>query len=137
VSRVRDERGAAIVEFALVVPIFFVLVLGAASLLWLVGARSAISGAAADGARFASIAHDPLACTSTPCSSGYPTQAEVEAYVRARAGRYGIDAVTVTPPLYRNQIVTVKVERRLHNVFADVLHIGDPKFVTTAEARSE
>jgi Flp pilus assembly protein TadG len=137
VRRAGDERGSALVEFTLIIPAFLLIVIGACTVVWLTGARSSITGAARDGARFASIAHDPMACTTPPCPTGYPTQAEVEAYVRQRAGKYGVDKVTLTRPTNRNEVVTVEVERVLPNVFSNVLGIGSKNYVTIAKARAE
>jgi Flp pilus assembly protein TadG len=137
VSRRRDERGSSLVEFALVIPVFMLIVIGAASIVWLLGARSAVTGAARDGARFASIRHESAACASSPC---YPTAAEVKAYVEERAGMYGVDTVTVTPVQYRNQILEVRVTRRLPNVFnsfAGLFGLGDIDYSSTARARTE
>jgi Flp pilus assembly protein TadG len=140
--RLADERGAALVEFALIFPVFLAVVIGTMSIVWLVGARSAITGAARDGARYASIEHDPLtACATPPCPTGYPTAAEITAYVTDRAGRYGVDSVSVAPSaLSRNQVVTVTVTRTLPDVFAPfsaLIGFGDTTYTSTAKARAE
>ena len=146
-SRRRDERGSALVEFALVVPVFLMIVVAAASLVWLMGARSAVTGAARDAARFASIRHTSEAC-STPC---YPTPSEVLAYAKERAGGYGVDGVElvvngvaattdVSPVQYRNQLLEVKVTRTLPNAFssfAGLFGIDDLDYTSTARVRAE
>src|SRR5205807_2140451 len=63
-ARLREQRGAALVEFAIIFPVFFLVITGSVAMVWLVGVRSTITGAARDGARYASIQTDPLA--------GYP-----------------------------------------------------------------
>lgn len=55
-SRVRDERGAAMVEFALVLPIFLALLFGIISYGWMLSYRQSISQAAAEGARVLAVA---------------------------------------------------------------------------------
>ena len=136
-TRRRDERGSALVEFTLVVPVFLLIVIGAASLVWLIGVRSAVSGAARDGARFASIAIDPSNCGGTsPC---YPDEETVETFVRERAGDDELE-VTLTPAVHRNQEVAVKVTGQLENVFSSfgsLVGIDDMSFSSTARARTE
>lgn len=51
----RSDRGAAMVEFALVLPIFLALVFGVISFGYMLSFRQAISQAAAEGARAAAI----------------------------------------------------------------------------------
>jgi len=137
VSRRRDERGSAIVEFSLVVPVFFLVVVAAASIVWLMGARSAVSGAARDGARYASIRHESPSCPGTVC---YPTADEVKTYVQQRAAGYGVETVEVTPATYRNQVIEVKVQRHLPNAFrsfAGIFGLGEPLYTSTGRARAE
>ena len=136
-SRRNDERGSSLVEFTLVVPVFLLVVIGAASLVWLIGSRSTVSGAARDGARFASIAVDPAKCGGTsPC---YPDEATVRAFVRERAGDEDLD-VQLTPAVYRNQEVVVKVTGQLESVFSsfgELVGLDDLTFSSTARARTE
>jgi len=137
---VRDERGSALVEFALVVPVFVLVLIGSMSIVWLVGARSAVTGAARDGARFASIQHDPLACEDPPCPTGYPTADEVRDYVEQRVGIFGVDSVTVSDATYRNEVITVTARRTLPNVFrafGALLGFEDVVYTTTVRVRAE
>jgi len=137
VTRRSDERGSALVEFALVVPVFLLLVMGAASLVWLIGARSAVTGAARDGARFASIAVDPSNCGGvSPC---YPDEETVTAFVRDRAGDEDLE-VTLVPATFRNEELSVKVTGTLRNVFSTfsgLTGLGDFTYSSTARARTE
>ena len=87
IRRVRDENGSALVEFAFVFPVLLLVVMGSLSLLWMLTARSALSGAARDGARFASIRHD-FVCDTSPCDTDWPSQDEVKAYVKDNLARY-------------------------------------------------
>lgn len=57
----RHDHGAAIVEFALLVPLFLMLLFGIISYGWMLSFRQAISQAAAEGARAAAIVSDPSA----------------------------------------------------------------------------
>lgn len=137
----RDQRGASLVEFALVLPLFLLVVGAILSLLWLLTARSAITGAARDAARYASIRHDPLTCEPDPCGNDWPTETEVATYANQRAGRWsdGIH-VTVIRATEPNAPVSVTIEKDLPvlfkamgNVFgADSLH-----YTSTGKARSE
>ncbi|RLV56527.1 hypothetical protein D9V41_05480 [Aeromicrobium phragmitis] len=54
----RRDRGAAVVEFALLVPVFLVLLFGIISYGWMLSFRQAVSQAAAEGARAAAIVAD-------------------------------------------------------------------------------
>jgi uncharacterized protein (UPF0333 family) len=54
--RRRDDRGAAALEFALVVPLLMVLVFGGISFGYMLSFRQAISQSAAEGARAAAVA---------------------------------------------------------------------------------
>jgi Flp pilus assembly protein TadG len=56
----RRESGAAIVEFALVVPILMLVVFGAIDLSRAFYARSVLRGAVQDGARLAAVLEDPV-----------------------------------------------------------------------------
>jgi len=126
IARLREQRGATLVEFALVFPVFFLVITGSVAMVWLVGVRSTITGAARDGARYASIQTDPLA--------GYPTQPQVAAFVTNRANNVGVDSVTVTPSNpTRNQIIKVTVTRHLPSLFG----IFNVTYSSTAEARAE
>ena len=136
IARLREERGAALVEFAIVFPVFFAVMAGSIAMIWVVGVRSAVTGAARDGARYAAIEHDPLTCTAAPCyPTTWPSAAEVKSYVASRAGSFGVDTVDVTPagPYYRNQVIKVKVTRRIPSLFG----LFDITYSSTAESRAE
>jgi Flp pilus assembly protein TadG len=62
-SRVRDERGAAAVEFALVAPLLIMLVMGVVSYGYMLSFRQALSQGAAEGARAAAVSPYPTAAT--------------------------------------------------------------------------
>lgn len=142
-ERFRSDTGSALVEFSLVLPAFMLVLIGSLSLVWLLGARSAVSGAARDGARYASIQHDWMDCpASGPCDTSYPSPAEVASYVEQRAGIYGVDAVTVTPTAQpdRNQVITVTATRQLPSIFgavASLFGVNDIMYTSTAVARAE
>jgi Flp pilus assembly protein TadG len=59
--RVREDRGAAAVEFALVVPLLLVLVFGIVSFGFMLSFRQALSQAASEGARAAAVQLDTTA----------------------------------------------------------------------------
>lgn len=144
--RLRNDEGNALVEFVLVLPVFMAVFIGSLTLVWLLAARSAVTGATRDGARYASIQHDWMDCPSSgPCDTGYPSASEVQDYVRQRAGGIGGGqdlTVTVDPtgqPL-RNQVITVTASRTLPNVIGAVsslFGIHDIKYTSTAVARAE
>jgi len=119
----RDEKGTAVLEFALVFPLVFFVLLASLSLLWTLSVRSTLSGAARDGARFASIRQGPM--------EDYPTEAEVEAYVRDRVGDFDVDEVVVVRPSQPNATLSVTVRRELPFFMDDLV------FESEAKARAE
>ena len=141
----RNDEGSAIVEFVLVLPAFLLVVFGSLGMVYLLGARSAITGAARDGARYASIQHDWMACpASGPCDTSYPAANEVQSYVRDRAGIFGGSqlGVTVSPTAQpdRNQLITVTATRNLPNLFgavASLFGVHEISYTSTAVARAE
>ena len=135
-----DQRGSALLEFALLLPVFLLIVLGSLSALWVLTARSALSGAAKDGARYASIRHDPLECEAAPCPVGYPTEAEVAEYVQQRAGRFDVGTVTLVRPTQSNEPLTVTVQGDLPVILRDVAAIfgsDSIEYTSIAKVRAE
>jgi len=74
-KRQRAARGQALVEFALIIPVFILLMVGIFDLGHVVWANNALSNSAREGARFA-IVHG--GSESTPCPVG-PAPASDEA----------------------------------------------------------
>ena len=143
-ARVRDDEGSSLVEFVLVLPVFMLVVLGSLTLLWVVCARSAVTGAARDGARYASIRHDWMDCpASGACDTNYPSPTEVATYTQDRAGVFGSGmTVTVSPSSipYRNEVITVTATRDLPNIFGTIASLFGVDHITyssSAVARSE
>ncbi|MGI8686404.1 MAG: TadE/TadG family type IV pilus assembly protein [Acidimicrobiales bacterium] len=68
--RVRDERGAALVEFALIFPIFMMIVLGMFSGGTAYDQKSAMSSATREGARYAATL--PLSAVKNDCTPADP-----------------------------------------------------------------
>ena len=60
-----DDRGAAAVEFALIVPLLLLLVLGIAEFGRAYNIQTTISGAAREGARAMALQNDPAAARAT------------------------------------------------------------------------
>ena len=143
-KRLSNDKGSALVEFAIVLPVFLLVVIGSITFVWLLGARSAVTGAARDGARYASIQHDWLNCSLLePCDMSYPDQSEVQSFVRDRAGVFGSDIqVEMTPTSQpdRNEVITVTASRELPNIFgsfASLFGVDEITYTTTAVARAE
>lgn len=55
-ARARDESGAAVVEFALILPVILALVFGIISYAYMLSYRQAVTQAAVEGARSAAVA---------------------------------------------------------------------------------
>ena len=136
-TRMRNERGSALVEFALVLPMLLMVVFGSLALVWMLTARSALTGAARDGARFASIRHDPI-CDQPTCPTDWPTQDEVAQFVQKRAGGFQVDEVELTRPTQSNEEVVVTVHGHLPTLFQPIgALLGDREYVTAGKARAE
>ncbi len=71
-TRLRGERGASAVEFALIVPLLLVLVLGIAEFGHAFQVQGTLSAAAREGARVMALQNDPAA-TRTAVRSAAPT----------------------------------------------------------------
>lgn len=80
----RDQGGQALAEFALVLPVLLILVIGIIEFGRAWNARQVITDAAREGARLAVVA-DPTV-----------DQATVDTRIRAALGRAGLDAQTAT-----------------------------------------
>lgn len=80
----RDQGGQALAEFALVLPVLLILVIGIIEFGRAWNARQVITDAAREGARLAVVA-DPTV-----------DQATVDTRIRAALGRAGLDAATAT-----------------------------------------
>ena len=77
-KRLHNDEGSALVEFVLMLPVFLIVIASSFTFIWMLAARSAVTGAARDGARYASIQHDWMDCApSGPCNTSYPSPTEV------------------------------------------------------------
>jgi Flp pilus assembly protein TadG len=87
-SRRPGERGAALIEFVLVAPLFLLLMLGAIDWGWYFVVRETLVNATREGARAASVQDDP------------PTQSQAAAIaaVRAYLTNVGVSAMPVQSP---------------------------------------
>ncbi len=117
--RQRDERGAEMVEFALVVVLLIALLYGIISYGLILAAQSTITQAAADGARAGIVQSSTSPCTSgtTPCAiTTAQTQAATDVGWMDK-GTCGTASTTITcvateaacPSNANNQCLTVKV----------------------------
>lgn len=84
VKRCRNEEGAAVLEFALVLPILMILVFGIVDFARAFYAISTLVSAVREGARYAAVLEQPLASTS---------QQQIRDRVRATARPFGGDPV--------------------------------------------
>jgi Flp pilus assembly protein TadG len=98
--RMKSERGAAIVEFALVVPILFALVFGIAEFGYAFFVKSTISGAAREGVREMALANPP---------GNGPAKAIAAVHAAAPGYTVNINTGALCPPTGAGQAtVTVK-----------------------------
>lgn len=81
-GRVRARRGQSLVEFALVAPVFLLMLFGLVDMGRLVHANSALSQAAREGARVAAVQAYWIGETGTDCGPGGPTCPANEAAFR-------------------------------------------------------
>jgi len=117
VRRLRGERGAAVVEFALVVPVLILLVLGIVEYGKAVNAQATLSSAAREAARTMALTNNvaqartaaqnadgsldlaagAIAVTPSSCTGASPTQMVTvtityhQTFVSGVAGRVGLD----------------------------------------------
>jgi Flp pilus assembly protein TadG len=96
-SRLPAPRGAALIEFALVAPLFLVIMLGAIDWGWYFVLRETLVNATREGARVASVQDDP------------PTQSEAAAVaaVQGYLSVIGVRAVPVRSPEVEFSTITV------------------------------
>lgn len=87
----RGQRGAAAVEFALIMPLLLILVFGIISYGYMLSFRQAISQGAAEGARAAAVAQDPADQTT-----------DAIAALNEALDSYGVSCSGATGPLTRN-----------------------------------
>jgi len=98
-NRRREERGAAALEFALILVPLMVLVLGIINFGWMLAFRQAMSQAAAEGARAAAV--------QVPGTPDADRQAAAEAAVNdALTDAYGVDCNAATCTIQPNQPCT-------------------------------
>lgn len=93
--RARDQRGAAAVEFALVLPLLLVVTLALVQVGLLVRDRLLVEAAARAGARTAAVDSDPAAIEAAVARSAPDLDAGALTVTVARAGTQG-DPVAVT-----------------------------------------
>jgi Flp pilus assembly protein TadG len=89
VRRLRSERGAAALEFALVFPVAAFLIFGLLYCLLGVAAQVSLVHAASRGVRYASIATDPLAGV-------YPSTSAVAAHIAADTPFFSASSCTTS-----------------------------------------
>jgi Flp pilus assembly protein TadG len=102
----RSERGAALVEFAIVLPVLLLLVFGIIDLGRLLYTYNNLTSAVREGARLAAVQSNP-----TTAAAVSAVQARVQQYAVAFGGNAGAPTVTVTPDVAfpNTQFVTVAI----------------------------
>lgn len=102
ISRLRDDRGAAAVEFALVLPVLISLLLGIMEFGNIYNAQITLTAAAREGARTMAIKNDPVAARNAVRGAltlnPAPTDAQISVTPTTCANGL-TDTVTVTYPL--------------------------------------
>jgi len=96
----RDERGAELVEFSLVAPIFFLVMIAALALTWLAFLKTATAQAAKEAARYASVSVPcPASGSGAWCTIGkrtFPDAAAVATRVNSRVPLFNFGASDFT-----------------------------------------
>ena len=105
----RDARGAAAVEFALVLPILVLLVFGIISYGYMLSFRQGISQAAAEGARAAAVTPD-----------GTPDTEKVRSAINSALDSYGVTCGAMTS----GTVATGTLKRNDANVGVCGLYVG-------------
>ncbi len=119
-----NERGQALVEFALVVPILLVLALAVAQLSELSVARLALTHAAAEGARTGALTNDDRLVRSSIAAAAAPLDAhKVEVEIDPPEAQRGTDP--------RGTLLVVRLRYAVGTPFA---FIGLPPLVVRGDA---
>lgn len=104
----KDENGQSLVEFALVVPVLLLFLLGIVEFGWLFNAKISLTSAAREGARVAAVSN-----------INHQAKAE-EAVESALSGTSGVDVISVG---YESEIDTLN---NIRNVIIEVNGQVDP-----------
>ena len=92
----RDERGAEMIEFSLIAPVFFLAVIAALALTWLAFLKTATAQAAKEAARYASVSLPcPTSGSGAWCTSGkrsFPDATAVATRVNSRVPLFSFAA---------------------------------------------
>lgn len=120
----RAERGQALVEFALVLPLLLVLALGIAELSQLGVARLALAHAAAEGARAVALTNDDRLARASVAAAAAPLDPG-----RVEVAIVPSDAERGTDP--RGTLVSVRLR---YAVAAPLSFVGLPPLIVRGEA---
>jgi Flp pilus assembly protein TadG len=83
----KDERGNALIEFALIAPVFIGFIIAISQLGLLFFANAGLANAVGEGARLATI---------------FPRPTDAQIIARIANGRYGLDPARITGPTIQN-----------------------------------
>jgi len=120
----RGERGQALVEFALVLPVLLVIALAIAELSELGIARLALEHAAAEGARTAALTNDDRLVRASVSAAVAPLDGgQVDVVIEPSEAQRGSDP--------RGTLVSVRLR---YATAAPLSFIGLPGFVVTGQA---
>jgi Flp pilus assembly protein TadG len=119
----RNERGAELFEFALVLPLLLTLLLG---IFWLGRAYDVyqtITRAAREGARFA------LAPSCSTCGNAFPNDSEVTTVINNTLSSVSLDPTKVSPAIsiQRNQVLNPS-DPSINQVQGVVVSFGYPVY---------
>lgn len=128
------ERGQSLVEFALVAPIFMIILLGTFEGARAVLAYNTLSNASREGARYA-LVHG----ANSPAPVGPGNTTALTTYVRNYTDTLGSSHVTITPtwPDGSNAIgsyAQVTITYAYTPLFAGMLHLGAMNFSSSSKA---
>jgi hypothetical protein len=120
----RAQRGQALVEFALVLPVLLVLALGIAELSELGVARLALEHAAAEGARTAALTNDDRLARASVSAAAAPLDGgHVDVVIDPPEAQRGSDP--------RGTLIRVRLS---YAIAAPLAFIGLPRLVVRGEA---
>jgi Flp pilus assembly protein TadG len=130
--RLRDDRGAEAIEFAIAFPVLALLIIGLLYALFAVAAHISLAHATSKGARFATIAIDPV-------TSSYPSADEVAAEIDEHTPFFTADScdVTVDGATSDNAVVTLEVGCDFPNPLGLISSSDSVRMTAHGEARRE
>lgn len=125
-----NDKGTALVELAIILPLLFLIVFGVCEFGWAMYVKNTLGNAAREGARFAAVIPKPITAAD---------QRIVDRVKECLTFSYGAKdlSITTTPPEAAGDPVTVTVTLKFHSFTHFIPGLDDRNFVGKATMRYE